>query len=133
MSFGKQWRRLGGGLFEFQIARGCSPQQSFDRSSHKDIIPESTRSIAIFLVPNCGPISTGQRPGTLGFLLTAFPAANSWRHWIPGERRPSEDDAIDLLVRRCVAAFGPVGVDDIAKFGGQVPARIRPALMAGEC
>ena len=50
------------------------------------------------------------------------------RHWIPGERRPSEDDAIDLLVRRCVAAFGPVGVDDIAKFGGQVPARIRPAL-----
>ena len=50
------------------------------------------------------------------------------RHWIPRGRRPSEDDAIELLVRRCLAAFGPVGLDDIAKFGGQLPSRIRPTL-----
>ena len=51
------------------------------------------------------------------------------RHWIRGRaRRPSEDDAVDRLVGRCIAAFGPVSLDDIAKFAGQEPARIRPAL-----
>ena len=50
------------------------------------------------------------------------------RHWIPNRRRPSDDDALELLVRRCVAAFGPVSLADIAKFAGQVPARMRPVL-----
>jgi winged helix DNA-binding protein len=50
------------------------------------------------------------------------------RHWIRGGARPSEDVAIERLVRRCVAAFGPVTLADIAKFAGQVPARIRPVL-----
>lgn len=50
------------------------------------------------------------------------------RHWISGGRRPSEDDAIDHLVMRCVGAFGPVSLADVAKFAGQVPARIRPSL-----
>jgi Winged helix DNA-binding domain len=50
------------------------------------------------------------------------------RHWIAGGGRPSEDDALALLVRRCIAAFGPVTLADIAKFAGQVPPRIRPAL-----
>ncbi len=50
------------------------------------------------------------------------------RHWIRGGARPAEDEAIELLIRRCLAAFGPVTLADIAKFAGQVPARIRPML-----
>ena len=42
--------------------------------------------------------------------------------------RPAEDAAIEHLIRRCLAAFGPATLADIAKFGGQVPARIRPTL-----
>jgi Winged helix DNA-binding domain len=50
------------------------------------------------------------------------------RHWIGGDGRPSEDQALELLVRRCLSAFGPMTLADVAKFAGQVPARIRPAL-----
>jgi len=50
------------------------------------------------------------------------------RHWIAGGSRPAEDVALEILVRRCINAFGPVSLADIAKFGGQVPARIRPTL-----
>jgi hypothetical protein len=50
------------------------------------------------------------------------------RHWIRGGARPTEGAAIERLIRRCLAAFGPVSLADIAKFGGQVPARIRPVL-----
>jgi hypothetical protein len=50
------------------------------------------------------------------------------RHWIAGGGRPSEEDALEILVRRCLAAFGPVTLVDIAKFAGQVPPRVRPTL-----
>ena len=50
------------------------------------------------------------------------------RHWIASGGRPSEDDAIETLVRRCLAAFGPATLADVAKFAGQVPARVRPTL-----
>ena len=50
------------------------------------------------------------------------------KYWIGRGERPPEDEALDHLVRRCVAAFGPVTLADIAKFAGQVPARIRPAV-----
>jgi hypothetical protein len=50
------------------------------------------------------------------------------RHWIRGGSRPTEDAAIELLIRRCIAAFGPVALADIAKFAGQMPPRIRPVL-----
>ena len=50
------------------------------------------------------------------------------KHWIAHGSRPSEDAALDLLVRRAVGAFGPMTVADVAKFAGQVPARIRPSL-----
>jgi hypothetical protein len=50
------------------------------------------------------------------------------RHWIAKGERPSEVAALELLVRRCIGAFGPVTLADIAKFAGQVPARVRPAL-----
>src|SRR5256886_4996570 len=50
------------------------------------------------------------------------------RHWITRGERPSEPEALALLVRRCLAAFGPATLADIAKFAGQVPPRVRPTL-----
>lgn len=52
------------------------------------------------------------------------------RHWIGPGPRPSEVDAIELLIRRYLTAFGPASLADIAQFAGQVPARIRPVLEA---
>jgi hypothetical protein len=49
------------------------------------------------------------------------------RHWIDGAR-PTEDEAILLLVRRYLAAFGPATLSDLARFAGQVASRIRPTL-----
>ena len=51
------------------------------------------------------------------------------RHWIARGERPSEEAAIETLVRRCLAAFGPATLADVAKFAGQVPARVRPTLV----
>ena len=50
------------------------------------------------------------------------------RHWISRGERPSEPEALEVLVRRCVSAFGPVTLADVAKFAGQAPPRVRPAL-----
>ena len=50
------------------------------------------------------------------------------RHWIASGERPTEDDALETLVRRCLAAFGPATLADVAKFAGQVPPRVRPTL-----
>jgi hypothetical protein len=50
------------------------------------------------------------------------------RHWIARGERPSEEDALELLVRRFLAGFGPATLADVAKFAGQVPPRIRPIL-----
>jgi len=56
------------------------------------------------------------------------------RHWIARGERPSEEEALEIHVRRCLSAFGPVTLADVAKFAGQAPARVRPALerMAGK-
>src|SRR2546426_2086262 len=54
------------------------------------------------------------------------------RHWIGGDGRPLEDQALALLVRRGPAAFGPMTLSDITKFAGHVPARIRPTLRRPE-
>jgi hypothetical protein len=50
------------------------------------------------------------------------------RHWIARGERPSEEEALELLVRRYLAAFGPATLADIARFAGQAPPRIRPTL-----
>jgi len=50
------------------------------------------------------------------------------RHWIANGSRPSEEDAIRLLITRYLGAFGPASLADIAQFAGQVPPRIRPVL-----
>jgi len=49
-------------------------------------------------------------------------------HWIARGARPPEEDALETLVRRCLAAFGPATLADIAQFAGQVPPRVRPTL-----
>jgi hypothetical protein len=51
------------------------------------------------------------------------------RHWISASGgRPTEAEAVELLIRRYLTAFGPATLADIARFAGQVPARIRPVL-----
>jgi hypothetical protein len=50
------------------------------------------------------------------------------RHWIASGERPAEEDALERLVRRCLGAFGPATLADVAKFAGQVPPRVRPAI-----
>jgi len=72
--------------------------------------------------------------------LVSAPPAGHWahggtnvpyvaaRHWIDGGARPTEEKAVELLIRRYLTAFGPATLADIARFGGQVPARIRPVL-----
>jgi hypothetical protein len=72
--------------------------------------------------------------------LVSAPPAGHWahggtnvpyvaaRHWIDGGTRPTEEKAIDLLIKRYLTAFGPATLADIARFAGQVPGRIRPVL-----
>ena len=50
------------------------------------------------------------------------------RHWIAKGERPSEEEALEILVRRCLGAFGPATLADLAKFAGQAPPRVRPTL-----
>jgi hypothetical protein len=50
------------------------------------------------------------------------------RHWIGRGERPLEEAALETLVRRSLAAFGPATLVDVAKFAGQAPPRIRPTL-----
>jgi hypothetical protein len=72
--------------------------------------------------------------------LVSAPPAGHWahggtnvpyvaaKHWIDGGARPTEEEAVELLIRRYLTAFGPATLADIARFAGQVPARIRPVL-----
>jgi len=54
-------------------------------------------------------------------LVTAPPGG----HW---EYGGTDEDALETLVWRCLAAFGPATLADIAQFAGQVPPRVRPTL-----
>jgi hypothetical protein len=72
--------------------------------------------------------------------LVSAPPAGHWahggtnvpyvaaKHWIDGGTRPTEEKAVEILIRRYLTAFGPATLADIARFAGQVPARIRPGL-----
>jgi hypothetical protein len=132
------WNRL-------QIGRGVDPKvvarlavaRAKTPSAKEDVLAHVTKTV-------------GQLGGPFDWLIWRFVSAHAdlisappgghWeyggtdapyvaaRHWIKGGVRPSDDAAIERLIRRCVAAFGPVTLADIAKFGGQVPARIRPVL-----
>src|SRR5207244_894640 len=69
---------------------------------------------------SCGARFISSRPGT------SMPTRS--RRRLSRGKRPSEQDALEILVRRCVSAFGPVTLADVAKFAGQAPPRVRPAL-----
>jgi hypothetical protein len=51
------------------------------------------------------------------------------RHWMKGNgSRPTEDAALEHLIRKALGAFGPMSLADVCQFAGQVPPRIRPTL-----
>jgi winged helix DNA-binding protein len=132
------WNRL-------QIGRGIDPQAVTRHAIAYARTPRSKDAVLAHLTERVGTFE-----GPYNWLIWRFVSAHAdlvsappgghWgyggtdapyvaaRHWIAGGARPTEDAALEILIRRCIAAFGPVSLADIAKFGGQVPARIRPTL-----
>ena len=137
---------LRGAWNRFQIGRGVDPLRVRDLAVAFARSPRAKDDVLAHLRDNVRPAVLGPD----GWLVWRFVSAHAdllsappgghWSyggtdhpyvaatHWIARGARPSEEDAIEHLVRRCLAAFGPVSLADIAKFGGQVPARIRPTL-----
>lgn len=66
--------------------------------------------------------------------LVSVPPAGTWRHHKAGLSRPwreplpSPADATTLLVRRCLAAFGPMSLEDVRHFTYLPIGSLRPAL-----
>jgi hypothetical protein len=132
------WNRL-------QIGRGVDPKVVARLAVARAKTPQAKEDVLAHITKTVGKLG-----GPFDWLVWRFVSAHAdlvsappgghWeyggtdapyvaaRHWIKGGARPTEDAAIDRLIRRCLAAFGPVSLADIAKFGGQVPARIRPVL-----
>ena len=132
------WNRL-------QVGRGIDPQEVTRLATRFARTPRSKADVLAHLTETVGALG-----GPFNWLIWRFVSAHAdlisappgghWeyagtdapyvaaRHWIKGGGRPSADAAIERLIRRCLAAFGPVTLADIAKFAGQVPARIRPVL-----
>ena len=132
------WNRL-------QIARGVDPQAVARAAIAFAKVPRAKDDVLAHLAERVGAIS-----GEFGWLVWRFVSAHAdllsappgghWayggtdhpyvaaRHWLAKGSRPSDDAALEHLVRRCIAAFGPLALSDIAKFAGQVPPRIRPIL-----
>ena len=132
------WNRL-------QIGRGVDPAQVARLAVAFAKTPRAKEDVLAHLEPKVGKL------GEFSWLVWRFVSAHAdlvsappggrWdyggtdapyvaaRHWMKGNgSRPSEDAAIEHLIRRALAAFGPLTIADIAKFAGQVPARIRPTL-----
>jgi hypothetical protein len=133
------WNRL-------QIAKGVSPQRMAPVAVAFARRPRQKEDVIAHLRERLGDVFDDRFNWLVWRFVSAHadlvsaPPGGHWgyggtdapyvaaKHWIRAGRRPNEADAIDLLVRRCIAALGPVTLADIAKFAGQVPARIRPAL-----
>jgi winged helix DNA-binding protein len=133
------WNRL-------QVGRGVDPKQvaalaiafARDPRPKEEVLEHIRKSIGGSLA---GPFSwlVWRFVSAHADLVTAPPGGH-WeyggtdapyvaaRHWIATGERPAEEDALERLVRRCLGAFGPASVADVAKFAGQVPPRIRPTL-----
>lgn len=132
------WNRL-------QIGRGVDPAKVREVAIAFAKVPRAKADVLAHLRERVRPAALGPD----GWLVWRFVSAHAdligappgghWEylatdapyvaahHWIDG-RRPPEDDAIDHLVMRCVGAFGPVTLADVAKFAGQAPPRIRVSL-----
>jgi hypothetical protein len=132
------WNRL-------QVGRGVDPQEIARLAVAFARRPRAKEDVIAHLTEHLGTLG-----GTFNWLIWRFVSAHAdlvsappggryeyggtdapyvaARHWMKGGARPDEDAAIELLIRRALMAFGPVTLADIAKFAGQVPARIRPVL-----
>ena len=134
------WNRL-------QIGRGVDPKKIAALAIAFARQPRAKEDVLTHIQENIG----GTLGGPFNWLVWRFVSAHAdlvtappgghWeyggtdapyvaaRHWIASGGRPSEEAAVETLVRRCLAAFGPATLADIAKFAGQVPARVRPTLV----
>ena len=132
------WNRL-------QVGRGVDPKEIARLASAFARRPRAKEEVISHLTERVGTLG-----GPFNWLIWRFVSAHAdlvsappggrydyggtdapyvaARHWMKGGTRPTEDEAIELLIRRALTAFGPVTLADIAKFAGQVPARIRPVL-----
>jgi hypothetical protein len=132
------WNRL-------QVGRGVDPKAVAKLAVAFAREPRAKEDVVAHLTERLGSFG-----GQYGWLIWRFVSAHAdlvsappgghWayggtdapyvaaRHWIRQGARPSEDDAIVLLIRRSLGAFGPASLADIAQFAGQVPPRIRPVL-----
>jgi hypothetical protein len=132
------WNRL-------QIGRGVDPKAVARLAAAYAQVPRAKDDVLAHLAKTVGSLGGEYKWLIWRFVsahadLVAAPPSGHWeyggtdhpyvaaRHWIKDGSRPSDDAALELLVRRCIAAFGPVTLADIAKFAGQAPPRIRPVL-----
>ena len=132
------WNRL-------QVGRGVDPQAvaklavAFARQPRmkEDVVAHLTERLGSFggpykwliwrFVSAHGDLVSAPPGGHWAYGGTDAPYVAA-RHWIDGGTRPTEEKAVELLIRRYLTAFGPATLADIARFAGQVPARIRPVL-----
>jgi hypothetical protein len=132
------WNRL-------QIGRGVDPRAVARAAIAFAKVPRTKEEVLAYLAERKTKVE-----GDFAWLIWRFVSAHSdlvsappgghWaypgtdhpyvaaRHWVRSGSRPTEDAALEHLVRRCIAAFGPLALADIAKFAGQVPPRIRPIV-----
>src|SRR5689334_12586798 len=112
------WNRL-------QIARGVDPRAVARAAIAFANVPRTKEDVLAHLAERDAKIE-----GNFAWLIWRFVSAHSdlvsappgghWayagtdhpyvaaRHWVPSGFRPSEDAALEHLVRRCIAAFGPL-------------------------
>src|SRR4029077_21289732 len=128
------WDRL-------QIGRGVDPKRIAALATAFARTPRQKNDVLEHLRSRLGDVLSGQ----YSWLIWRFVSANAdlvsappgghWayggtdhpyvaaRHWITGRTgRPTEAEALEHLVRRYIAGFGPATIADIAQFTGQVPA-----------
>ena len=132
------WNRL-------QIGAGVDPQEVAKLAVAFARKPRTSEEVVSHLTERLGSFGGPYKWLIWRFVsahadLVSAPPAGHWahggtnvpyvaaRHWIDGGERPTEENAIELLIRRYLGAFGPAALADIARFAGQVPARIRPVL-----
>jgi hypothetical protein len=75
------------------------------------------RRLALAHAPTGGPWSFGRRP-----MLAAADA------WLPSGTWADDEAAVEYLVRRYLAAFGPASMADMAQWSGLPVARLRPGV-----
>jgi hypothetical protein len=132
------WNRL-------QVGRGVDPKEVGRLAIAFARAPRMKDHVVAHLTERLGPLGGPYKWLVWRFVsahadLVSAPPGGHWgyggtdapyvaaRHWIKRGTRPTDDAAVALLIRRYLRAFGPVTLADIAKFSGQVPARIRPVL-----